>query len=357
MPPSSRHVSQPLGTALPASQPQADNLSVVLATGGYDNTIRFWEAWSGMCSRVINHGGSQVNKLAISPDKRFLAAAGNSSVRIFDVATAGLGGSAHHSPVRVATFEGHTGNVTCLIWNGDGKWLASGGEDGTIKVWDIRSASVQRNYTHTASVNDLQLQSHQGELISCDQSGAIKIWDLSSSVCTHEFEDGVPMRSVSVASDSTLLVGGNNKGNVFVWSLLHSLSSTDLRPKYKFNAHSKYLLKCSISPDTKYLATSSADATINIYSTGSQGPHVKDIEFRFEKTLTGHQRWVWDLAWSADSAYLVSSSSDHTARLWELSTGMTVRQYAGHHKPCVTVALNDISTEEEQVQMMNAVKM
>lgn len=63
----------------------------------------------------------------------------------------------------------------------------------------------------------------------------------------------------------------------------------------------------------------------------------------------GHQRWVWDCAFSADSAYLVTgehdflselqcihvllpASSDHTARLWEMTSGETVRQYNGHHK-------------------------
>lgn len=34
---------------------QQDALSVILVTGGYDNTIRFWEAWSGVCSRTLNH--------------------------------------------------------------------------------------------------------------------------------------------------------------------------------------------------------------------------------------------------------------------------------------------------------------
>lgn len=38
-----------------ASAAQQDALSVILVTGGYDNTIRFWEAWSGVCSRTINH--------------------------------------------------------------------------------------------------------------------------------------------------------------------------------------------------------------------------------------------------------------------------------------------------------------
>ena len=62
-----------------------------------------------------------------------------------------------------------------------------------------------------------------------------------------------------------------------------------------------------------------------------------------EVTLDGHQRWVWDCAFSADSAYLVTVSSDHYARLWELSTGTVIRQYNGHHRGAVCVALNDYS--------------
>lgn len=62
-----------------------------------------------------------------------------------------------------------------------------------------------------------------------------------------------------------------------------------------------------------------------------------------ETTLSGHQRWVWDCAFSADSAYLVTVSSDHYARLWELASGTIIRQYSGHHRGAVCVALNDYS--------------
>jgi len=62
-----------------------------------------------------------------------------------------------------------------------------------------------------------------------------------------------------------------------------------------------------------------------------------------EATLANHQRWVWDCAFSADSAYLVTVCSDHYARLWELSSGQIIRQYSGHHRGAVCVALNDYS--------------
>lgn len=47
--------AQAQAQAQAATAAQQDALSVILVTGGYDNTIRFWEAWSGVCSRTINH--------------------------------------------------------------------------------------------------------------------------------------------------------------------------------------------------------------------------------------------------------------------------------------------------------------
>ncbi|SCZ91477.1 BZ3500_MvSof-1268-A1-R1_Chr1-2g01435 [Microbotryum saponariae] len=313
--------------AAQASSAQQDALSVILVTGGYDNTIRFWEAWSGVCSRTLNHQEHQVNRLKISPDKRYLAAAGNGTVKLYDIATSAAGvGGANVPPL--ITLTGHSANVTSLAWHAEGKWLVSGSEDGTVKIWDVRTATPQRNYAHNAPVNDLALHSNQGELISCDQNGAIKIWDLGADCCSHDLlpEEDVPMRSVSIASDGSALVGGNHKGIVYVWTIQPGLAFTSLQPKTKFQAHSRYLIKVLVSPDTKNLATCSADTTIKIWSPKDDG------NYSLDKVLQGHQRWVWDMAYSADSAYLVSASSDHTARLWELASGTTVRQYSAHHK-------------------------
>ncbi|KAJ3201726.1 TOR complex subunit lst8 [Dinochytrium kinnereticum] len=85
------------------------------------------------------------------------------------------------------------------------------------------------------------------------------------------------------------------------------------------------------------LATCSADHTVKLWSATGDNTFVQD------KTLVGHQRWVWDAAFSADSAYLVTGSSDHTARLWDLQTGDPIRHYNGHLKAVVCVALHDVS--------------
>ncbi|EPQ58379.1 WD40 repeat-like protein [Gloeophyllum trabeum ATCC 11539] len=311
------------------------DMSVVLVTGSYDHEIRFWEAWSGICSRTITRSGEsgQINRLAISPDKRLLAAAIHKKVNIYDIASA--------SSTPLVSFDGqngHKNNVTSVSFHSEGKWLVTGSEDGTIKIWDLRSGQLHRNYDNGAPVNDVVVHPNQGELISCDQAGSIKQWDLSENICTHELTPAgeIPIRSVTLASDGSCLVAGNNKGKCYVWRVNEESSQFPrFQPVTKFQAHNKYLTRCLLSPDTKYLATCSADTTVKIWSVSHS------YEFKLEKILQGHQRWVWDCAFSADSAYLVTASSDHTARLWEMASGETVRQYNGHHKAAVCCALHD----------------
>lgn len=311
---------------------QESDMSVILVSSGYDQTIKFWEALSGICSRTIQHNDGQVNRLAITPDKRFIAAAGSRSIRLYDIKS--------NNPNHTVSFDDHTANVTAVAIQADGKWLASSSEDGTVKVWDMRTGHVQRSYKHKCPVNDVVIHPNQGELISCDDDGNVRIWDLGENACVHRLipEDDVAVRSVSVASDGTMLVAANNKGNVYVWSMVNNRDSTVLHPLTKFSAHDTYITKVLLSPDVKHLATCSADYTAKIYST----ENVSEDGFALETTLSQHQRWVWDCAFSADSAYLVTSCSDHYVRLWELATGNIIRQYNGHHKGAISVALNDV---------------
>ncbi len=121
-----------------------------------------------------------------------------------------------------------------------------------------------------------------------------------------------------------------------MWSTFSRGDVTDIEPLTKVVAHKKYITKVLLSPDTKLLATCSADHTVKLWST-------TDDSFALARTIVGHTRWVWDCAFSADSAYLVTASSDHTAKLWDLANGEAIRQYAGHAKAVVCVALHDVS--------------
>eukprot|EP00884_Botryococcus_braunii_P022530 jgi/Botrbrau1/8961/Bobra.0148s0073.1 len=165
---------------------------VVLATAGYDHTIRFWEATSGICYRTLQYPDSQVNKLEITADKQMLAAAGNPLIKCFEVNS--------NNPGAVLTYEGHTQNVTSVGFQKDCKWMYTGSEDGTVKIWDVRMPGCQREYLSRAPVTTVTLHPNQGELISGDQQGNIRVWDLTGNACSCELvpEVGVAVRSLTV---------------------------------------------------------------------------------------------------------------------------------------------------------------
>jgi target of rapamycin complex subunit LST8 len=143
--------------------------------------------------------------------------------------------------------------------------------------------------------------------------------------------------------------------------MLTNMNETTLRPIAKFTAHQTFITRVLLSPDVRHLATCSADHTARIWlvdpniglddrGANMTPPSSSDSDdkenqtpptFDLAYTLDNHQRWVWDCAWSADSAYLVTACSDHYARLWELASQSIIRQYNGHHRGAVCVALND----------------
>lgn len=79
----------------------------------------------------------------------------------------------------------------------------------------------------------------------------------------------------------------------------HPVSKNTVNAPYRVFIHDKLLFPAHTH---RYLATCSADATVRIWSIG------RNWEFRLEKVLVGHQRWVWDCGFSADSAYLITGA-------------------------------------------------
>ena len=304
----------------------ATNQSVILATAGYDHVIKFWDPSTGNCYRDVKFSDSQINCLQVTQDRKYLAAAGNPHVRLYEI----------NSKVNthLTNYSQHKGNVTSIQFQNDAKVLYTGSEDGTIKAWDMRVSTVAREFKNNSPINEISLHPNQCEIISCDQEGRIRKWDMgkdgSEPLMDSKPDGNVSLHSLDIAVDGSVGAVVNNSGNAYFWNPNEPEVCFE-----KLEAHKgQYVLKCRISPDKNMMATTSADHTVKLW----------DLKSRtLSKTLISHQRWVWDCTFSADSSYLVTCSSDHTARLWEIERGEVIRHYTGHHKAVICCALNDTS--------------
>ena len=117
----------------------------------------------------------QVNCLAITTDKQHLSVGGNKVVKIYEVP------SLNANPVMV--FDGHEGNVTSVGFQNESKWMYTGSEDTTIRIWDLRAKGFQRLFEASAPINSMVLAQNQVDLYSADQNGVIRVWDLTKSAC------------------------------------------------------------------------------------------------------------------------------------------------------------------------------
>jgi WD40 repeat protein/serine/threonine protein kinase len=116
--------------------------------------------------------GPSVN-IAFSPDGKRLATGGEeNTVKIWDVQTGN----------DLRTLEGHNGDVYTVAFSPDdeGRWIASGSEDSTVRIWDSRTGKLIHTFRgHTGLVSSLAFSPDGQKLYSGSRDKTVKVWDLT----------------------------------------------------------------------------------------------------------------------------------------------------------------------------------
>ncbi|NWZ46848.1 LST8 protein, partial [Haliaeetus albicilla] len=298
-----------------AAQGTVGSDPVILATAGYDHTVRFWQAHSGICTRTVQHQDSVSFRAGAAPaDPR----------------------------TPIARCGGVT-PPTCLWQHPRERLHALKRAASSLFCCRSRNLQCQRIFQVNAPINCVCLHPNQAELIVGDQSGAIHIWDLKTDHNEQLIpEPEVSVNSVHIDPDASYMAAVNSSGNCYVWNLTGGIGEevTQLIPKTKIPAHNRYALQCKFSPDSTLLATCSADQTCKIWRT-SNFSLMTELSIKSNNPGETSRGWMWDCAFSGDSQYIVTASSDNLARLWCVETGEIKREYSGHQKAVVCLAFND----------------
>ena len=111
--------------------------------------------------------------VAFSPDGRRLATGGEeNTVKIWDVQTG----------QELQTLRGHSGDVYTVAFSpdDDGRWIASAGEDSTVKVWDSHTGKLVRSFRgHTGLVSSVAFSPDGRRLVSGSRDHTVKVWDMT----------------------------------------------------------------------------------------------------------------------------------------------------------------------------------
>ncbi|GAA2139340.1 nSTAND1 domain-containing NTPase [Actinomadura napierensis] len=357
-----------------------------ICTGSYDHTAAVWEvdggervstlrahdgpvpavAWSGDGSEILTAGedggvclwdgerftltrrwpvsATPLYGVAWSPAGRRAAVCGeDGTVRVLDF---DLGQT-------VDTLPGHVGWASGVAWSPDGRLLLSGSEDATARVAGVEGGFVPVVAgRHGGRVLDVAWEPGGRRIASAGQDGLVRIWDAAGEDAPVELlsdaaavawspggralaiggldgmvairDAGTLALEVSVqghrdrvtavrwSPDGQLLVSTSHDGSAVVWS------TDDLRERARL-AGRQLVEDAAWSPTGEQVAVADWQTDARLWRPGSDGEPAR---------LSAHTAPLHAVDWSRSGRFLLTSSGDGTARLWDVHDERMIRKLA-----------------------------
>ncbi|HLG15262.1 MAG TPA: PilT/PilU family type 4a pilus ATPase [Blastocatellia bacterium] len=255
------------------------------------------------------------------------------------------------------TLSSHSRDVNAVAFSRDDSFLASGGGDRTVRIWEVASQQLLHTMEHGEWVNDVAFVPSGQAVASVARDGSIKMWSVKTgqllgTIQAHQQN----ATSVTFSPDGSRLISGGDEGTIrvfnlrekkmeggvnahagWVWHLaftslgdrLLSAGGDHLARVWRLGSkdkpvvlegHKEEVLYASFSPDDRFVATSAKDGTVSFWESESG---------RLLYSFQAHEGAVNAVNFSPDGIHLGTAGADKTVRIWLAESGELVREIIG----------------------------
>ncbi|MBD2128701.1 protein kinase [Microcoleus sp. ZQ-A2] len=260
-------------------------------------------------SKTLTGDSNSTNPVAITPDGKTLATGSEEgTIKFWNLQTGEL----------KKTFKGHTSAVNVIVFSPNGQTLASGSADESIKLWNLNTEGVLHTLSgRSKGISAIVMTPDSQTLVSGDRVGNIEFWNLKNGERINAFAGHeILVTSLAVTPDGQTIVSSSQDNRIKLWDvktgqLIRTLTAAD----------SHHFFSVAISPNGQQIASGSWDGGIRLWDVKTGN---------LTQILKTDSAPIDTVVFKANGQTLVSGSADGSIRMWDLKTNKLRRTLSGH---------------------------